>query len=480
MDAAKAGSVTSANAILRSLRARIAVLDPHGVIVEVNDAWRNFARGHGAESTGGRGASYLHVCDQAAKEGDEIARAAADGIRAVLQGETPEFTLEYPCATQWFLMSVTPLPADERGTVVMHHDITKRKNAEIALQESEERLRQSNQALRRSEERLRLALTAAQAGVWAAVPGQAELYWSPEYRHLYGFQPDEPCSLQTWAERVHPDDLEQVRRKFSELETGRAEEVDQEFRIVNPERGTRWVLEFVRAHREPSGRVRRLIGVDLDITERKLAQNRETMLAKEAEHRARNVLTVVLAVLKLTRAETKEEYVAAVRSRIAALARAHNLLVASGWTGANLRELVTKELEPFVGGNAERLTVSGPAVQITATSVQPLAMILHELATNAAKHGALSRHAGRIVVAWSVGSDGRLRIDWSERGGPSVRVPERRGFGSEIVTRAALDQLRGEVRCNWSAAGLQLLLTVAKDCFEAEDAGSTAPNANEP
>ena len=96
VDAAKAGSVTSANAILRSLRARIAVLDPHGVIVEVNDAWRNFARGHGAESTGGRGASYLHVCDQAAKEGDEIARAAADGIRAVLQGETPEFTLEYP------------------------------------------------------------------------------------------------------------------------------------------------------------------------------------------------------------------------------------------------------------------------------------------------------------------------------------------------------------------------------------------------
>ena len=400
MDTAEATCANRAYAILRSLKARIAVLDQNGSIVQVNDAWRDFAYSHGAVQTGCIGANYLSVCDRAARQDDDVARAAAAGIRAVMQNATPEFTLEYPCGDLWFLMSVTPLPGDERGVVVVHHDITQRKRAELALREREEQLRQLNEALVRSEERLRLALSGAQAGVWEAVPVDGELYWSPEYRDLYGFKADEPASRQVWAERIHADDREEVERRIAELEAGRVPEISQEFRILHPERGTRWMLDLARAHSDAHGRVKQIIGVDLDITDRKLAQNMETMLAKEAEHRARNILAVVMAVLQLTRAETKEEYVATVRSRIAALARAYSLLSSSGWTGASLHDVVVKELEPFVAGEWERLTLSGPRVRISTKSVQPLAMVLHELATNAAKHGALSSPAGRIAVAW--------------------------------------------------------------------------------
>lgn len=480
MDIAKTTRVSSAEAVLRSLKARVAVLDNRGTIVDVNEAWRTFACGHEAEATSCRGANYLEVCDGAARQGDEIARDAAAGIRDVLRHVVPEYTLEYPCGSLWFLMSVTPLPDEAPGVVVMHHDITKRKNAELALQESEQRMRQTNEALRRSEQRLQLALTVADAGVWEAAIGKGELYWSPEVRQLFGFSHDEPASLSKWAERVHPEDMGRVLQQYSELASERIGELEQEYRILHPERGVRWILDLVRAHQENAGREKRLIGVDLDITDRKLAQEMETMAAKEVEHRSRNLLAVVMAVLKLTRAETKEEYIDTVSSRICAIARAHSLMSAHGWAGAELSEIVSKELEPFATAGTEQLTVTGPPVQITPKAVQPLAMMLYELATNAAKHGALTSPSGRIAVNWSIASDGRLRIGWSEQGGPPVQEPRRRGFGSEMITRAAIEQLQADVAPEWHPTGLRLVLTLGQDAFTAAAAAPADPASTDP
>lgn len=483
MDIAQTTRVSSAEAVLRSLKARVAVLDHEGAILDVNEAWRAFACGHAAEATSCAGANYLDVCDRAAQEGDEIARAAASGIREVLRQETSEYTLEYPCGELWFLMSVTPLPDQAPGAVVMHHDITKRKSAELALQESEQRLRRTNKALRRSEQRLQLALTGADAGVWETEIGACEPYWSPELRRLFGFADDEPASLSKFAERVHPDDLGHVLQSYAELESGRLGELKQEYRIIHPQRGIRWVLDLIRAHREDGGQVKRLIGVDLDITDRKLAQEMEMMAAKEAEHRSRNLLAVVMAVLKLTRADTKDEYIATVRNRICALARAHSLLSASDWTGADLSEIVAKELEAFATAGTERLTATGPPARISPKAVQPLAMMLYELATNAAKHGALTSPSGRIAISWSIASDGRLRIAWTEEGGPAVQQPERQGFGSEMITRAALEQLQAEVNQDWQPTGLRLVITLGQGSFtvpaEAASANRTSATSEE-
>jgi len=191
-----------------------------------------------------------------------------------------------------------------------------------------------------------------------------------------------------------------------------------------------------------------------DITERKRSEAQITILAREAEHRANNVLATVQATVHLTQADTPEGLKQAIEGRIQALANVHRLFVQSRWQGAELHGLVKEELAAYSQGRESRVQIDGPNVLLEPNAAQAIAVALHELATNAAKYGALSVPDGHVRVEWSHEQNGRLVLRWIETGGPPVEPPTRRGFGTRVMENMVRGQLKGELRLDWRAQGL--------------------------
>jgi PAS domain S-box-containing protein len=192
-----------------------------------------------------------------------------------------------------------------------------------------------------------------------------------------------------------------------------------------------------------------------DINDRRQADERQKLLAAELDHRAKNMLALVQVMLRQTRAPTVKEFSAAAQGRVAALARAHALLSESRWKGADLKRLIEDELAPYRRSDASRVRFSGPSIQLEPPVAQSLAMVLHELVTNAAKYGALSAPEGRVAIAWERRPSGRLVLYWNETDGPLITTPpKRRGFGTGLIERTVRNQLDGEVHLDWSRNGL--------------------------
>ena len=227
--------------------------------------------------------------------------------------------------------------------------------------------------------------------------------------------------------------------------------------LVLPDgRLTHW-LSVKSPIRSADGQFQGLVGVSLDITERRKAEERLRYLANEVDHRARNLLGVVLSVVRLTKVDDVAAFRAAVTGRIKALSRAHSLLAASQWQGVDLATLAAEELAPFERAGGEAITISGPAIRLVPDASRALAMALHELASNAAQHGALSGEAGRVALSWRVSErDGppQAEILWRETGGPPVEPPARTGFGFTAIQGAIEHQLCGKVDLEWAGEGL--------------------------
>jgi PAS domain S-box-containing protein len=205
-----------------------------------------------------------------------------------------------------------------------------------------------------------------------------------------------------------------------------------------------------------------IIGINVvaeEITERRLNEERLKLLAQEVDHRSKNVLTLVATLVRLTRADSIETYRANLLGRLNALARSHQLLAASRWHGADLRDMISQELAAYRSEDATRVSLEGAAIEVQPAAAQALSMAIHELATNAAKYGALSVGSGRVAVSWQV-SGGALRLTWIETGGPGVAPPQRMGLGTDIILRSVEDQLGGEIRKDWQGSGLVCVLTI--------------------
>lgn len=218
--------------------------------------------------------------------------------------------------------------------------------------------------------------------------------------------------------------------------------------------------------RSRSGEVIGVVGVTTDISEQREAEERERLLMRELDHRAKNMLAVVQSVVTLTKASSVAEFKAAVEGRIQALGRAHSMLAESRWEGADLQRIVAEEIAPFEG-TAGRLHIAGPPVFLKPTTAQSLALVLHELATNAAKHGALAAAGGLVDISWSLapscGGSRDLRLRWTERGGPVVppRTQQgRRGFGTRLIRSSIERQLGGTLATDWAEEGLSVFFTV--------------------
>jgi two-component sensor histidine kinase len=179
------------------------------------------------------------------------------------------------------------------------------------------------------------------------------------------------------------------------------------------------------------------------------------------DHRAKNLLALVQATVHLTHADTVEDFKAAIEGRLQALSNAHTLLAQSRWAGANLHTLIMEELAPYHLEGTSRAHINGPELALEAKSAQTIAMVLHELTTNAVKYGALSVPSGRLLVEWSRGET-QLVIRWSEAGGPPVKPPSRQGFGTGVVGRV-VDDLEGKLQFDWNPAGLACEIIIPLD-----------------
>jgi PAS domain S-box-containing protein len=190
-----------------------------------------------------------------------------------------------------------------------------------------------------------------------------------------------------------------------------------------------------------------------DITEQKLSQEKIATLAREAEHRSKNLLSSVQAVVNSSNSDTPEGLKEVIRGRIQALANVHSLFVETRWIGAEISAIATQELAPYCEENQGRLSIDGPPTLLEPTAAQAIAVTLHELATNAAKYGSLSDAKGHIDLKWQHKTDGLLILRWTETGGPPVQKPTHQGFGTRVIERM-MGQLRGKVQFDWRQEGL--------------------------
>lgn len=202
----------------------------------------------------------------------------------------------------------------------------------------------------------------------------------------------------------------------------------------------------------------------LDISDRKRWEERNRVISAELDHRVKNILALVNTIARMTgrNAQTIEGFREVFGQRIDSLARTHAKLATRNWVGSNLRELIEEEVAAYATQSAERCTLDGPDVALSTEATQSFALALHELTTNAAKHGALSRNTGRLEVRWSVDGDS-LHIAWSEHGIAGLTEPTRQGFGSTVVQNAVIRQLEGELDRSFSDEGIVYRITIPLD-----------------
>jgi PAS domain S-box-containing protein len=300
----------------------------------------------------------------------------------------------------------------------------------------------AEQELRRERELLRSVLDTIPVMITLYDPDTRLLRLNREFERLVGWSSGEAHGL-SLMERCYPDPAypEAMRAYMESLAPGWRDIV-----MTTRDGGS---LQTSWANIRLSDDT--FVGIGVDITERKRAEERQGLLLAELSHRVKNTLAVVLGIASRTLAGDRSlpEARDTLAKRLGALAKTHELLTAAGWRGVSLRALAEAELRPY----GPRAAIAGEDLTLGPKAAQTFALVLHELATNAAKHGALSAPEGRIEIGWEA-ADGRFRLRWRERDGPSVRPPERQGFGRTLLERGVAYELGGEVTLDFRPAGL--------------------------
>jgi PAS domain S-box-containing protein len=323
--------------------------------------------------------------------------------------------------------------------------------------------RQHEAVLSESEALLQEALTAGAVTAfdWNLRTGSARR--SENAAQILGADPHQDMTAAEFLARVHPEDRGRFNTTVRGLRPDRPSYAVT-FRYVRPDGQEVWLEETARADFDAAGRVLRLKGLTRDITDRKRAEQRQDMLAAELDHRVKNVLSRVAVAAMYTRqgSRSMDEFVRALDGRIQSMAAAHALLSESRWHGVGISDLVRHQLAPYAtAGNA---AVSGPDVMLSAAETQALAMVIHELVTNAAKYGALSTPSGSVSLDWDQmpGADGtpRLLMTWHETGGPPVVAPSRSGYGTSLIRDLIPHELGGKVELELAPAGVSCRIEV--------------------
>ncbi|WP_285709455.1 sensor histidine kinase [Erythrobacter oryzae] len=318
-----------------------------------------------------------------------------------------------------------------------------------------EELRQALDALRESEIKTHLATQTAGIGIWQWHKPSGTIHWDDTMFALYGIAPtpDGTLPLDEYLARLHPDDVP-APDSIREMEARRDGTVVNEFRIRRGDDGRERHLRAVEVVRTgPDGSAGDwVVGTNLDITEQKDRESHIRLLLGEVNHRAKNLLAVVLSVARRTSGADHETFLTNFAARIQSLAAGQDLLVKNAWRGVGLQALVAAQLAHYKDLIGSRILIAGEDIALAAPAVQTLGMALHELVTNAAKHGALSQDGGEVQLAWArKGSD--FTMTWNESGGPPVTPPSASGFGWVVIGDMVRNALDAEVESRFDPEG---------------------------
>ena len=364
-----------------------------------------------------------------------------------------------------------PEGRDEQGQphqryVGVNFDVTDRKRVDLEL--------------RNSVQSMAMAAEATGIGFWERNVHSNVIRWDAQMFRHYGLPPtDDGCvSYETWRDAVLPEDLaENVTILNNTVKTNG--QSAREFRIRRGDTGECRTMQSVEAMRDHYGdKSEWIVGTNVDITDRKRAEEHAQLLMAEVNHRAKNLLSVVQAVAQQTaKSGDPLTFAARLSDRISGLAASQDLLVKNLWKGVGLSELVTSQLAHFKDLIGTRIYLHGPGLTVTAAASQALGMAVQELATNAAKYGALSNLDGQVHVEWQLaaGQDSLFLMSWRERDGPQVKAPTRKGFGQTVIKRLVETSVDGNVEVDYAEGGFSWHMRTA-----AENVLVMAGGENEP
>jgi PAS domain S-box-containing protein len=312
-----------------------------------------------------------------------------------------------------------------------------------------------------SQMRLQLAMDAAHLGSWQYDPYHRVVSGDMRSKEIFDVAENE-APIEEIMERVNPDDAERVRAAFqAPFDPAETKRSSTEFRLRRGGGDVRWVETQGLAHLEGVGRERQAVsftGTVADITQRKEHEEKERFLMHEVSHRAKNILSVVDAIAHQTAARNPENFMERFSERIQALSANQELLMRNQWKGVEIEGLVRAQLAHFADLIGSRIAVNGPRLRVKAAGAQAIGLALHELATNAGKYGALSTDRGRVDISW--GADGgTFTMSWTERDGPPVSAPKRRGFGTIVIEAMAESSVDGAVDLDYAPSGVTWRLT---------------------
>ena len=440
--AANAALAAERAAILTQLAEGVIVADAAGEIIFVNEAAQRI---HGVSRLGvspdGYSAEYQLFTD----DGRPYPTDDLPLTRAVVQGasiEQAHWRIRRPDGTEVRAVgSARPIldgQGAQTGAVLTVRDDTQRSLAEAALRESDEDYRNA------AELNPQVAWTAAPDGQLDRVAAR----WM-QWTGKSGLG-------SSYAESLHEDDVDPTLAAWGHsVSTGEPYDIIHRYRTLSG--GHRWIRSRASPRRDSDGNIIRWYGATEDIDEQKRAEEHLNLMVLELNHRVKNNLATVQAIAVQTLDDgdggpgSRERFL----GRITALAAAHDILTREQWDGARLEEIASSVLQALDGIEG-RVRLNGPAVGLGPRSALALSMAFHELGTNALKYGALSQPGGRVDIDWRpVGVTGaETVVTWVERGGPEVRTPSVRGFGSRLLERGLASQLNGEVSMNFYPTGL--------------------------
>ncbi|WP_218916679.1 PAS domain-containing protein [Sphingomonas taxi] len=437
---------------------------PDDPIIYVNAAFERLT-GYAADEIVGRNCRFLQG---PATDPDDVARLR-DAIAARRRIEIDLLNHRRDGTAFWNRLTVAPVFGDDGALtyfVASQTDVTLERHrlveliadrdalqVEVAVQEA---------ALAERELQLQLALRAGGLGYWSFDVASRVLEASPGCKAIFGRTPDEPFTYADFAAAVHPEDMATVAAAIDETIAGVAD-CAHDYRIVTPAGELRWVQTRGEVTRRDGTAPTTMIGFSTDISARKFAEEHRAVLAQELTHRVKNTLATVSAVVSQTlrNAGSIAEAQEAIGGRIASLGAAHDLLIRDEVEGAALGEVAEGVLMPFMDRAGRVFSIEGPEVRLSPAITLAMSMALHELATNAAKYGALSVAGGHVAVRWQhvdAGDPHRIRFSWVESGGPPVAPPTRTGFGTRMISRVLAQHVRGQASIDYPPEGVRFVI----------------------
>jgi PAS domain S-box-containing protein len=372
-------------------------------------------------------------------------RAAFEAAEAEAVATLQPFDIEVAMrradgAVRWHRIASMPrrLPDGRLAWDGLQIDVTERRSIAAELEEQ--------------RRRLEIAVEATGLGFWEWDLAENTLVWSERNKAIFGLPADAAVTISRYMELVHPEDLGRVRQTYLDAR-GRGGDFSVEHRVNLPGGELRWVVSHGRVTLE-AGEPKLVVGTSLDITQRKATEERRALLMGELAHRAKNGIAVVMAIVQQTArsADTLEGFEELLMARLQSMATAQDLVTATGGRPVQLSDVVAQTMAPFGLGRFDMAGLDG--VMVVGEIAVGLGLLLHEMATNAVKYGALSNAKGRVRIARSDSGPGRVALNWREHGGPEVKLSNRQGFGTRLL-QSALRNYGAEVAFRFEPQGFE-------------------------